>query len=197
MARSAPQGTLDRGRATRERLLAAAVELVGEVGWGAVTTRMVAERAGVRPGLVHYHFASVEDLLVTACTGVVGQMLDAVLCELAAHHDLDAGLAWLLAELSRYNGTDPASLMITEAFLAASRIPRLRAELAGSVASFRTGVADWLRALGHTGDPDAAATVLAAAFDGLVLHRALDEHLDPTTLTGPLRRMLASGKERR
>lgn len=198
MARPAPQGTLDRGRATRERLLAAAVELVGEVGWGAVTTRLVAERANVRPGLVHYHFASVEDLLVTACTAMVGQMLDGVLRELTAHDDLDAGLAWLLDELRRYTGTDPASLLLTEAFLAASRLPRLHDTLAASVAAFRTGVADWLRALDRradtadAADADAAATVLAAAIDGLVLHRALDPALDPTALIGPLRRMLVT-----
>jgi len=42
----------------------AAAELIAERGWGAVTTRMVAERAGLRPGLVHYHFDSVTDLLI-------------------------------------------------------------------------------------------------------------------------------------
>ncbi|MFD0890429.1 TetR family transcriptional regulator, partial [Streptosporangium algeriense] len=35
----------ERGRATRQRLFDAAVALIGEVGWGGVTTRMVAERA--------------------------------------------------------------------------------------------------------------------------------------------------------
>lgn len=193
MARSAPRGTVDRGRATRDRLMTAAVELVGEVGWGGVTTRLVAERAGARPGLVHYHFASVEDLLVTACTGMVGEMLNGVLHELTRHDDLDAGLDWLLTELRRYTGTDPASLLLTEAFLAASRIPSLHAELAGSVAGFRTGVAGWLRALDHATEADAGATVLAAAIDGLVLHRALDDSLDPLALAGPLRRMLATG----
>ncbi|HEY3686025.1 MAG TPA: TetR/AcrR family transcriptional regulator [Streptosporangiaceae bacterium] len=193
MARGAAQGTLDRGRATRDRLVAAALELVGEVGWSRVTTRLVAERAGARPGLVHYHFASVEDLLVTAATGVVRQMLGDVLGELTAHRDLDTGLAWLLGELGRYTGTDPASLLLTEAFLAASRIPRLHTDLGAAISGFRAGVADWLRGLGHTADADAAATVLAATIDGLVLHRALDPDLDPAALAGPLHRLLASG----
>ncbi|MGY2060446.1 TetR family transcriptional regulator, partial [Nocardia gipuzkoensis] len=30
--------------------MAAAVELIAEYGWGAVTTRMVADRAGLRAG---------------------------------------------------------------------------------------------------------------------------------------------------
>lgn len=64
-----------RGEATRAALLAAAGELIPEVGWGSVTTRSVAQRAGVRPGLVHYHFDSVEALLVAAATGVSSSMV--------------------------------------------------------------------------------------------------------------------------
>lgn len=186
MTRPAP-----RGQATRERLLAAAAELVGEAGWGAVTTRLAAERAGVRPGLVHYHFASVEDLLVTACTDVVAAMLTGTLRDLTAHPDAATGLRWLLTEMRRYTGTDPASLVLTEAYLASGRIPRLHAELAAAVGTFRTGVAAWLRALGHP-EPEPAAAALAAALDGLVLHRALDPALDPLDLYAPLHRMLGA-----
>ncbi|WP_288047924.1 helix-turn-helix domain-containing protein, partial [Nocardia sp.] len=56
-----PEVSAERGRATRERLLEAAVSLIGEVGWSGVSTRMVAQRAGVNAGVVHYHFASVSD----------------------------------------------------------------------------------------------------------------------------------------
>jgi AcrR family transcriptional regulator len=41
----------------KEALLQAAAELIAEVGWGRVSSRMVAERAGVNNALVHYHFA--------------------------------------------------------------------------------------------------------------------------------------------
>ncbi len=47
---------------TSERLAAAAVQLIAEDGWAAVTTRRVAERAGVNQGLVHYHYGSVAAL---------------------------------------------------------------------------------------------------------------------------------------
>lgn len=181
---------VERGRATRERLIDAAVALVGEAGWGGVTTRRVAERAGVRPGLVHYHFASLEDLLVTACVGAARPMLTELLALLRAHRDLDSGLATLLTEMERYTSTAPAFLMLTEAFLAAARIPRLRAELAGLLAEFRTGVTDWLTGLGHGDGAGQAAIVLAAAFDGLILHRALDATIDLPSLAIPLRRML-------
>ena len=47
---------------TRARLLSAAASLIAERGWSAVTTRAVAERAGVNQALVHYHFGSIDNL---------------------------------------------------------------------------------------------------------------------------------------
>lgn len=47
-----------RGREVPQRLLAAAAELIPERGWTAVSTRVLAERAGVTPSVVHYHFSS-------------------------------------------------------------------------------------------------------------------------------------------
>ncbi|MFA5569649.1 MAG: helix-turn-helix domain-containing protein, partial [Trueperaceae bacterium] len=40
------------------RILAATVALLGEVGWGGVTTRKVAQRAKVNNALVHYYFGT-------------------------------------------------------------------------------------------------------------------------------------------
>lgn len=47
---------------TRDRLLAATRTVIAAEGWGAVTTRRVAEVAGVGAGLVHYHAGSVAAL---------------------------------------------------------------------------------------------------------------------------------------
>ena len=44
-------------------LLDAAERLLYEVGYAGVTTRRVAEEAGVKHGLVHYYFGSMEELL--------------------------------------------------------------------------------------------------------------------------------------
>src|SRR5215203_5412667 len=49
-----------------EALLDAAERLLVDVGHGGITTRRVAEEAGVNHGLVHYYFGSVENLLVRA-----------------------------------------------------------------------------------------------------------------------------------
>src|SRR5215203_6686938 len=47
-----------------EALLDAAERLLVDVGHAGITTRRVAEEAGVNHGLVHYYFGSVENLLV-------------------------------------------------------------------------------------------------------------------------------------
>jgi AcrR family transcriptional regulator len=68
----------DRGREVRRRLVQAARELVPERGWAAVSTRTVAERAGVAPGLVHYHFASLQALLAEAAVGAMRDLAGGV-----------------------------------------------------------------------------------------------------------------------
>jgi AcrR family transcriptional regulator len=186
-----------RGQATRQRLLDAAVALVPELGWGGVTTRLVAERAGVAPGVVHYHFASVTDLLVAAGTGFSGALLAQFAEELTARPCIGEGVDWLMGELSRYSGVDPASLLVVEMFLASTRLPGLRERLREQVAAFRAQAAAWLTERGYEGDAAAAAAMLAATLDGIMLHRALDPGLDLAVLTGPLRAMLGASSERR
>jgi AcrR family transcriptional regulator len=185
--------TIDRGRATRERLLDAATALIPEVGWGGVTTRRVAERAGVNQALVHYHFSSVTDLLIAAVLRAARLMVDGPAAALAEAPDIGAGIDALLAGMEPLTGTDPASLLMVEAFLAAPRHERLRTELAAMLDDFRTHVAGWLRAQGHP-DPEATAGVLAAAIDGLILHRAVDPSRDLAFYREALVRMVASGR---
>ena len=52
--------------AAEEALLDAAERLLVEVGYARITTRRLAEAAGVNHGLVHYYFGSNETLLVRA-----------------------------------------------------------------------------------------------------------------------------------
>jgi AcrR family transcriptional regulator len=56
----------ERTAATRRRILEAACEVIAEVGFEKVRMRMVAQRATVSPGLLHYHFESRERLFAEA-----------------------------------------------------------------------------------------------------------------------------------
>lgn len=56
----------DRSRATRQRLLQAAVACLAERGWAGSTVSVVAERAGVSRGAAQHHFPTREDLFTAA-----------------------------------------------------------------------------------------------------------------------------------
>ncbi|OON72250.1 TetR/AcrR family transcriptional regulator [Streptomyces tsukubensis] len=56
----------DRSRATRQRLLEAAVSCLAEYGWAGSTVSVVAERAGVSRGAAQHHFPTREDLFTAA-----------------------------------------------------------------------------------------------------------------------------------
>ena len=58
----------ERTRETRERILAAACEVIAEVGFEKIRMRMVAEHAGVSTALLHYHFETREKLFAEAMT---------------------------------------------------------------------------------------------------------------------------------
>jgi AcrR family transcriptional regulator len=62
----------DRSRATRQRLLEAAVACLAEHGWAGSTVSVVAERAGVSRGAAQHHFPTREDLF-TAAVEYVGE----------------------------------------------------------------------------------------------------------------------------
>ncbi len=105
------------GLATRERLLAAARELIEEGGYGSASVAAIADRAGVAAGTVYRHFPSKDELFLDVfrdvCAGEERAMraaadesgpgavdrLEAVLATFARRALQNRRLAWaLLAE---------------------------------------------------------------------------------------------------
>jgi AcrR family transcriptional regulator len=62
--------------AAEEALLDAAERLLVDAGHAGITTRRLAEEAGVNHGLVHYYFGSVENLLVRALERFTERMIE-------------------------------------------------------------------------------------------------------------------------
>ena len=96
--RHAPDGGYPRGEETRARIIAAAVELFGEYGWGGTSTRDIAARAGVNAPVLQYYFDSKEGLYL-ACMqqviagfwkfmGAVAEQAESVLAREASDADL-------------------------------------------------------------------------------------------------------------
>jgi AcrR family transcriptional regulator len=78
------------GLATRERLLAAARELIEEGGYASASVAATAERAGVASGTLYRHFTSKEDLFVEVFRSVCSHEERAMV---AAAESLPAGAA--------------------------------------------------------------------------------------------------------
>ncbi|GAA1964399.1 TetR/AcrR family transcriptional regulator [Amycolatopsis minnesotensis] len=182
-----------RGQEVRRRLLRAAVELIPERGWSAVSTRLLAERAGVTPGVVHYHFSSVRELLSQAALGTMREMLSGVHALFEQARSATDAVDTMLAALEEYSGRDPASMVFTETYLAATRDDDLRHAMTEIVADFRRRFADAL-ARWRVPDPAGTAAVVAATIDGILLHRGLDPGLTAASIGPVLRRLVPDAK---
>jgi AcrR family transcriptional regulator len=63
--KSGAQGQREALVKARDKILEAADDLFGEVGFDAATTREIAERSGVNKALIHYHFKNKDTLFAT------------------------------------------------------------------------------------------------------------------------------------
>ncbi|GES31379.1 TetR/AcrR family transcriptional regulator [Streptomyces angustmyceticus] len=77
-ARGPKQPQQERSRATRLKLLEAAVSCLAERGWSGSTVSVVAERAGVSRGAAQHHFRTREDLFTAAVEHVAEKRQGAV-----------------------------------------------------------------------------------------------------------------------
>lgn len=179
-----------RGHEVRQRLLAAAVELIPERGWTAVSTRVLADRAGVTPSVVHYHFPSLSAVLNEAVIGLMRQVFGELDAYLDRARTPAEAVDALLESTGQYTGADPMSLLFTEAYLAATRDERLREQIADVVEGFRRRFGRWLGERGVPA-PDETAAVVAAAVDGLLLHRGLGAGPDARSAAAVLRRLVS------
>jgi AcrR family transcriptional regulator len=113
----------------RAVLLDAAEQLMLEEGYAAVTSRRVAERAALKPQLVHYYFRTMDELFLAAFRRRAEEGLEVQAMVLQAPQPL-----WALWRFS----TDPAATAITMEFIAlANHRKALKAEIALYAERFR------------------------------------------------------------
>lgn len=192
-------GQADRTAAsapTREKLLTAAAELIAELGWGRVTTRAVAARAGLPHGSVSYHFHGKQELLIEAAMFALARAVPAD--EFAALGSVADLIGVISAEVADRDAIDPGlSRLMFEAMREAERDPSLRERISALLMQYRelmtrTVRAEQERSAVFAGAPaDAIATLLGAIGDGLLLHAQLDPDLDVGAALSALRALLA------
>jgi AcrR family transcriptional regulator len=127
MASARRIGTEDS--ATRAALIDAALKLMVEEGYAAVTSRKVAAKAGLKPQLVHYYFRTMDDLFLALLRRGAERNLERQARALASEQPLRA-----LWELS----ADRAGTTLTQEFSAlANHRKAIRAEYAAYAEDFR------------------------------------------------------------
>lgn len=110
-------------------LLDAAEELMMEAGYAAVTSRRVADRAGLKPQLVHYYFRTMDDLFRAVFRRRAEMGLEVQARALASPQPL-----WALWRF----GTNPAATRLTMEFMGlANHRKELRADIAYYAERFR------------------------------------------------------------
>jgi DNA-binding transcriptional regulator YbjK len=176
---------------TRDRALAAAVELLGTEGLRALTHARVDDRAGLPRGSTSNSFRTRRALL----TGVVDHIVAVQSQEAsgafaaATVDDLVEGLCVLV---ERASGPDRALTAARFAlFVEAGHDPGLRASLARGRAALEAPLVLALAGVGVR-DPRAATAVLVPCLQGLLLRRiARLEESDPRPVVGTVVRALA------
>ncbi|WP_420752145.1 TetR/AcrR family transcriptional regulator [Rhodococcus sp. O3] len=118
----------DRSRATRQRLLEATIDCLAELGWGATTVGVVAERAGVSRGATQHHFPTREELITAALEFMFDSRMDLVRRESI---DLPYGPARTEAVVARLVEQYTGSLFraALQVWTAAAADPELRARI--------------------------------------------------------------------
>lgn len=142
-------------------------------GSAAVTSRRVAAEAGLKPQLVHYYFASMDDLLVATFE----RMSEEGLAHQLEAREQHAPVRAMWATLSDQRGT---SLLVEFVALAAHR-PVLRQVITAQALRFRSMLVEAIRdaavpvesAVPGATDPEALAVFLTAAAEIMIMERSL------------------------
>ena len=118
----------DRTATTRGALADAAIDVLMERGWAAVTAVEVCQRAGVTRGAFHHHYGSLPELLADALRRLYATMAEQ---ERPKAIDLPGLIDVTWAAIGR-----PEFKAVLEAWLAMANDPSLRAEIGPVVAEF-------------------------------------------------------------
>lgn len=160
---------------SRNRLMAAAWELLSEGGPRAATVQAVAERAGISRGSISWHFGSKEGLIVAVVNNafdVLGDLINAIFEASTAggwHAVIEAQSIMLTDERFQIFGTLAMEAMTEQGPVASAfaegqrRVRDVYAEYIAQHGLVSDGV-----------DPTDAATALRALTLGLNIHRRFD-----------------------
>ena len=193
----APHRLTPKGRATRDRIVAAAAGLMFRQGVAGTTTEHVQAAAGVSASQIFHYFRDKPALVRAVIAYQTQAVLDAQQPLLGRLDSMEALEAWCDQAVSierqlRYEGGCPIGSIGAEL---AEVDPVARQDVAAGFARWETAIRDGLRAMHERGDlrrdadPDTLALALLTALQGGLLMTQIRR--DPAPLQAVLAAMLA------
>lgn len=149
---------------TRERILRAALRLIGRHGVEAVSNRLLAKEAGVALGSLTYHFPSQGELLRESLLLYVSEEVDRLEAIAVAIEAGEPTLEQVVVEVARISGETvfaPEELAVLELHLQAARDPQLQEASRRCFEAFDGVAMAALAALGLPSTPEHARVVVA------------------------------------
>lgn len=198
IGQSTDSGGRPRSAETRHRLLRAATELIAELGWGRVTTRAIAHKAGLPHGAVSYHFQGKEELLAEAALQAVERMFP--LSEMQRLETMDDLTSMIRERVAGRDSIDPiGGAVLIEAIRESGHNAALRDRLTALMQDYRRVTAELVSNGQNRGTvaswitPSSLATMIVATGDGLLLHALFDPELDVAGAAETLVELLRAG----
>ncbi len=161
----------------------------------------MAARAGVNPGVVHYHFPSMEALLLEAATRAMVAAVQGPATVLLVEPRFVDAVAESLRLLGEMDVAGTEGRILTEIMVQAGRRPEVGRMMSEALAGYRAAVADRVRRdvaageLPATVDPEGMAQLMAALLDGVALHRYVDPEADFGPLANEIIRMIGGTED--
>jgi AcrR family transcriptional regulator len=157
---------------TRAQILQATEQILVERGYAAVTSRNVATAVGIKPGLVHYYFPTLDDLFIAVFRRGAEQNMERMAITLASPEPLRA----LWEQSSDRRGV----ALLAELLAAANHRTALKAEMVDLAQRARRLQIEAIRKLlpQYDLDPDRfPPELVAAAIQGIALLLVREEVL--------------------
>jgi len=195
-----PKVTEAHMQARREQILAAAHACFGRKGFHQTTMQDICEAAELSPGAVYRYFPSKETIIAACCQDGQAQVVEAVQQLFAQALDTQAVIEALLTEFFLHlERSVPEVGAEMEMAAEAARNPEINAAYREQRATIVRELARVLRRGQERGevaaeiDVDAAAQVLLATWQGLVMQLSSDPGIDVRSYVEALRMILERG----
>jgi AcrR family transcriptional regulator len=176
----------ERRSDAEQRLLAAAAELIGEIGPSRVTLANIGERAGYSRGLATHHFGSKGAMMQRLIDSVSTDFRAEVLAESASDSALDEALGLVRAYFHSLAQPKPANRarLVLWADAVATGSSDVRSAVLASDREFRDQIAKRIERGVVSGefagslDPRGFASVIIGMLRGVALQSMLDDAVD-------------------